>query len=238
MVAFYKHDIPSWMDGTEDLDDRPYRVYHVICQLIYLNEGPIKINERGIAGRCKTNILAFRKALAELLEKGKLTLHPDGTLTQPRAEFELTHIATNRVHASSGGKARAKALEKLKSDEAAAQRYPALRLEETRQEKKEVEPELKLGAPAPPPDLEKQFFDRAVQIITSSPKDARSAAASLRKACGMDVAKARSVLELASGKSDPATWIRGHIAYLKRKASEPSDDTVFMTNADDRYVLG
>jgi|SRR6185436_4417214 len=96
--------------------------------------------------------------------------------------------------------------------------------------------ELSLGAAAPP-DLEKQFFDRAVQIITSSPKDARSTAASLRKACGMDIAKARSVLELSSGKSDPAHWIRGHIAWLKKKSAEPADATVLMSNADDSRVL-
>ena len=51
MVAWYKHDIPDWMDGTEGLDDGPYRVHHVVCQLIYLNEGPIALNEKGIAGR-------------------------------------------------------------------------------------------------------------------------------------------------------------------------------------------
>lgn len=104
------------------------------------------------------------------------------------------------------------------------------------QEEQSIGGELPLGATAPP-DLEKQFFDRAVQVITSSPKDARSTAASLRKACGMDIAKARSVLELSATKSDPAHWIRGHIAWLKKKAAEPSDTTVLMTGADDRHVL-
>ena len=44
MVAFYKHDIAAWMDGTESLSDRAYRAYHVIVQMIYLNEGPIALN--------------------------------------------------------------------------------------------------------------------------------------------------------------------------------------------------
>jgi hypothetical protein len=35
MVTFFKHDIPDWMNGTEDLDAEEYRTYHVICQLIY-----------------------------------------------------------------------------------------------------------------------------------------------------------------------------------------------------------
>jgi len=49
-----KHDIAAWMDGTEQLDAEPYRAYHVICQLIYLNEGPVPLQFRGpYAGRCK-----------------------------------------------------------------------------------------------------------------------------------------------------------------------------------------
>ena len=32
----------------EALSDGAYRAYHVICQLIYLNEGPVALNEHGI----------------------------------------------------------------------------------------------------------------------------------------------------------------------------------------------
>jgi len=117
------------------------------------------------------------------------------------------------------------------------QGIPAAGTPETTSKPQKEIGELPLGAPAPSGDLEKQFFDRAVQIITSSPKDARSTAASLRKACGMDIAKARSALELSAGKSDPAHWIRGHIAWLKKKSNEPTDSTVLMSGADDRHVL-
>ncbi len=44
-MEFYRHEIPSWMDGTEALSDGQYRLYHVVCQLIYQNEGPIRLNE-------------------------------------------------------------------------------------------------------------------------------------------------------------------------------------------------
>lgn len=84
MVGFYKHDIPAWMDGTEALSDGAYRAYHVIVQLIMLNEGPIALDERGIAGRCNQDLRTFRVHLATFLRAGKLTLS-DGLLSIERA---------------------------------------------------------------------------------------------------------------------------------------------------------
>lgn len=144
MVAWFKHDIPAWMDGTEGLSDGAYRAYHVICQLIYLNEGPIALNEHGIAGRCKQSIRAFRKNLDELLGRGKLTLE-NGRLANSRAGKELGKVETNRENAAKGGensgkvrKSPDKPLENNKSDEATLQDDPSLktRLEETRLDEK------------------------------------------------------------------------------------------------------
>lgn len=103
MVAWYKHDIPAWMDGTEGLDDGPYRAYHIICQLIYLNEGPIALNETGIAGRCKQHILAFRRNLRTLMELKKLVLI-DGRLSNDRAATELQSVANHRATSAKGGR--------------------------------------------------------------------------------------------------------------------------------------
>lgn len=145
MVAWFKHDIPAWMDGTEDLDAEPYRAYHVICQLIYLNEGPIALNEHGIAGRCKQSIRTFRTALKTLLELGKLTLC-EGRLGNSRAGKELEKVSENRVNASEGGKksgesrnSATKSLETNNAVEATLQGGRSLktREEETREEKKE-----------------------------------------------------------------------------------------------------
>lgn len=102
MVSWYKHDIPAWMDGTEALSDGAYRAYHVICQMIYLNEGAIACNEHGIAGRCRQSLRAFRKNLAELLQSGKLTLE-NGRLRNSRADVELEKVDDNRMNASKGG---------------------------------------------------------------------------------------------------------------------------------------
>ena len=151
MVAWFKHDIPAWMDGTEALDDGPYRAYHVICQLIYLNEGPIALNEHGIAGRCKQSIRTFRASLKVLLELGKLTLS-DGRLANSRAEKELENVAENRVNAAKGGQKSAKVrnapdnpLKNNSSDQASLPDDRSLR-EKTRPEKKReenIEPALR-----------------------------------------------------------------------------------------------
>jgi hypothetical protein len=103
MVGFYKHDIPAWMDGTEGLGDGAYRAYHVIVQLIMLNEGPIARNERGIAGRCNQPLRSFSKNLNELLAAGKLVIDAEGRIANQRAASELDSVLANRVNAGKGG---------------------------------------------------------------------------------------------------------------------------------------
>jgi hypothetical protein len=125
MVTWYKHDIPAWMDATGEMSDDQYRVYHVICQLIYLNEGPIKRHDRGIAGRCNQDIRRTKRIISELVEAGYL-VEMDGTLGQLRADVELSYVLRNRYVASMGGvrsgearrKSSAKSLKKGKSVEA------------------------------------------------------------------------------------------------------------------------
>lgn len=117
MVAWYKHDIPAWMDGTEDLGDGPYRAYHVICQLIYLNEGPIALNEIGIAGRCKQHILAFRRNLQTLIDLKKLSLI-DGRLSNDRAATELQSVANHRATSAKGGRGSAGVAKGSRRDDA------------------------------------------------------------------------------------------------------------------------
>lgn len=96
MVAFYQHNIAAWMDGTEGLPDGEYRVYHVICQLMYLNNGPIVMHESGLAGRCNQHLLAFRSNVKKLIEKGKLVLAEDGKITNARVAKELARISGRR----------------------------------------------------------------------------------------------------------------------------------------------
>lgn len=103
MVDFYRHDIVGWMDGTEGLDHLEYRAYHVICELIYLNEGPITFNPRGIAGRCNMRLDHLRRAVSSLVEKGKLRMAED-LLSNDRCGRELDLIRQNRRNAAKGGR--------------------------------------------------------------------------------------------------------------------------------------
>ncbi|MBX3537319.1 MAG: YdaU family protein [Chelatococcus sp.] len=103
MGDWYRHDIPAWMDGTEGLGDGAYRAYHVICQLIYTNEGPVVLNERGIAGRCNQQVHRFRKNLKELIDAGKVHLD-GGRIFNERCDRELSSVLKNRENASKGGK--------------------------------------------------------------------------------------------------------------------------------------
>jgi hypothetical protein len=250
MANWYKHDIAAWMDGTEQLDDASYRVYHVTVQLIYLNEGPIRLNEAGIAGRCKMHILKFRKVIAGLVHLGLLQFE-DGKLFNVRAKSELQRLPTRRLPTPNrpppparpppnlgstsgqqgGGSVRGLPDKPLESQDVATQ--PDL-LDKTRLDK--TRPERKEG-PVGPVDLEKQFYDRAVEVIDASPKEARTIAGSLLKAHGKNIAQARSALEQAAGRSSAKQFLWGHIQHQKKKSAAPIDDTVMMNNADDSRVL-
>jgi uncharacterized protein DUF1376 len=89
MVEHFERHISAWMDGTEGLSDGEYRAYDVVCNLIYLNDGPIVVNERGFAGRCNQHLLAFRKHFQALVTKRKLIVAADGKVSNRRVEAEL-----------------------------------------------------------------------------------------------------------------------------------------------------
>lgn len=88
-----------------------------------------------------------------------------------------------------------------------------------------------------PVDLEKQYFDRSVEVLKGPPNDARKLAGMLFKACGRNISEARSDLEKAAGRSDAKRFLLGCVHHRKKQANAPSDATVLMTNADDRHVL-
>src|SRR3954471_3075398 len=210
MVAWYRQDIPTWMDNTEDLPDGAYRALHVICQLIYLNEGPIRYNEKGIAGRCNQHVLAFRKNIKILATSGLLTLNPDGTLDEPRANLELARIGRNRVHAGLGGSSRPKSLENHSQPQAMLENLSAhkTRKEESREEKKDGAnaPINLFPLPTDRPSEEKSYFDRFKEIC--GPKSG-GLAVKLKNhmlAKGKPLSAARAAVETASSTSDPKEY--------------------------------
>jgi len=231
MVNWYKHDIPAWMDNTESLPDGAYRTHHVICQLIYLNEGPIRLNEKGIAGRCNQHILAFRKHMNLLLTSGRLTLNPDQTLSQPRANLELERIGRNRVNAGLGGKAKNKSLINNTSYLPTLKDTSAhkTREEKTRLDKKDAasaaivslfpEPEQpnfsipKIVNDVEPPD--KALYREGKEILG---KSASGMITNLLKAKGGNVALARAAILQASTKENPRQYIGGVLSGTEKKS--------------------
>lgn len=223
MVAFYKHDIPLWMDGTESLDAEPYRAYHVIIQLIYLAEGPIVLNEHGIAGRCKQSIRTFRASLKVLLDAEKIFLI-DGRLSNSRAKKELEKISENRLNAAKGGhnssgvpKSPTKPLENKTSKTAPLLDDNSLkekrREEKTRQERQE-------SAPALDPVLEKpdaRVFRTVREIVKHH--SAGMIAKKLLEAKNQNIPECMAAIEIARGADDPKKFLWGVI----RKGTKDND---------------
>jgi uncharacterized protein YdaU (DUF1376 family) len=234
MVTFYKHHIPDWMDGTEYMDAETYRTYHVICQLIYLNEGPITNNEHGIAGRCNQSVRLFRACLERLVVDGKLTLE-NGRLGNLRAIFELENLRVNREHARRGGensrgvpKSSNKALKN--NEQATAPLFEQNSLKEKRrlEKRREDSPsskeegrsgQLVLMEPAtsksPPSDPETELFRRGREVLGDN---AGGMINQLLKAKGRPEL-ARAAIEQAATKERPREYIgaiiRGNAADEK-----------------------
>jgi len=80
------------MDGTESLSDAEYRAYDVLCNLMYLNDGPIVRHERGIAARCNQATLKFRIALDALIKMKKIEVVEGGKLFNKRVAHVLSMI--------------------------------------------------------------------------------------------------------------------------------------------------
>jgi uncharacterized protein YdaU (DUF1376 family) len=231
MVTFYKHHIPDWMEGTESLDDQEYRVYHVIVQLIYLNEGPILNHECGIAGRCRMHVLTYRKALRALLELKKLAMTEDGRIANLRATSELLSVNRNRTNAALGGvrsrsvpKSPRKPLENDDQPTASLFDMNSLkdktRLDETREEKNQD------GAPdsarsvghakgQAPSDGKKELYRRGEEVLG---KNQGGLVTKLLKAKGDKIPLARAALEQAAEAHKP----RDYIGAIIRET--PADD--------------
>ncbi len=141
MVQFYKHDIAQWRGGTVMLSDRAYRVYHVLVEEIMVNEGPVALHERSLAGKANRSVRDFKAAMEELIGFGKITVR-GGFVHNSRCENELRSIRTNREHASTGGRVsgevRKKPNENKVDEEAPLPSATKPKREEKRVEKKEI----------------------------------------------------------------------------------------------------
>lgn len=168
MVAFYKHNIVDWRSGTVNLSDRAYRLYHVLIEEIMLNEGPVPLHERSLAGKSNRSTRDFRAALQELVDAGKITVQ-DGFVSNSRCESELNTVRTNRETAANGGRNSGEVRRKDKEINADCE-APLPSAPEHKREEKRIDTVLRTDASASGGDFEANskaaIFGPGVQWLT------------------------------------------------------------------------
>lgn len=93
-IPFYTSD---FLGGTGGMTAATKGIYITLLCLMYENEGPIKQRWEALARRCGCTLPAFKKAILELQEDGKITV--DGTeLWSEKCE---KHVATRRERSAS-----------------------------------------------------------------------------------------------------------------------------------------
>jgi hypothetical protein len=217
MVAFYQHDIANWMNGTESLSDGEYRVYHVMCELMYQSEGPIAMHESGIAGRCNQHVLKFRHHFRSLVERGKLKVLENGKVTNLRVEQELVKIATKRrkppgnpqatpdqpppgTQGVARGSAGGKANKPLKTKDPPPLDDASIKTIETIKKDSEAKASAKTRL-----EIErKELFDRGKQVLG---QEAGGLIAKLLAFKHGNIALARAAIEQASTMDDPKVYV-------------------------------
>ena len=95
----------DWIVGVTSLSAAERGVYVSLIARIYDCEGPIKHDDVRLARECGLPIRNFRRALAGLVETGKLTLS-DGMIFNERAKNELTERTNRSLTASQSANSR------------------------------------------------------------------------------------------------------------------------------------
>jgi len=212
----------AWDEGTVELCLEEEAAYLRVCHQIYRRKGPIPNSTALLSTlwRCHKNKVSA--LLRRLIEKGKITLTPEGYLTNTRATQEIHRretVRTHRVHAGHtggirSGETRRKSLENNDTTEAVASTQRT-RGEERRGEERR-------GEESPSPNGE------GVQVVSMDEKTRLYARAKellggqyggittdLLKAKGGVVSKAMAVIESSASTADPKRYIRGAIAKSK-----------------------
>lgn len=105
-IDFYPDE---WLVGVRSLNMEERAVYFHILALIYSHGGDIPLNPKDIARELHTKSTRVSSIVADLIEKGKLTL-TDNRLGNRRASDEIekaaNRIAQNRVNGPKGGRTR------------------------------------------------------------------------------------------------------------------------------------
>lgn len=222
------------MNKTESLSDGAYRVYHVLCQMMYQADGPIVLNEIGAAGRCKQKLRAFKRNLAELFEAGKIQLI-DGQISNERTMIELDLIENNRENAKNGGRISGKSrksknnpLNSLSADEDRFAESRSLK-DKTQSKKREDSSVAKATAPTAPlfdqlrgdRDDKAEAYHLAESVLGRSRYGAITT--NLVKAYGYNYTAVLQCIQRSAEAHDPIAFIHGAIEDAKKSEHIPMD---------------
>gem|GEM_PF-3543127 len=189
--------------------------YQTLLDMIYDRGGPIIGNDRLIAGYMGGSLRKWTALREILVEKGKIRVLDDGSITNDRAEKELENYAkTSRKLSENGLKGAHKkhGIEKKGNDFKDGElALPEPGHGHIRSQKPDNVPNG--TAPA---DIAKQIFDTGVALLTvagTTPPQARSILGKWRKAQG-DAAVLAALMEAESRAiTNPIEWITGRFKH-------------------------
>jgi len=157
MGEFYKMEYDAWDEGTVELSLEEEAAYLRLCHQMYRRRQPVPVYDRMLCAlwRCHQN--KARPLLQRLIDKGKITLLPDGRVTNGRVAREIDARETlnrNRAHAGHTGgirsvEARRKSLENNDPPQAESSRGEEKRGEERREEKNPLIGDMEADASRP-----------------------------------------------------------------------------------------
>jgi uncharacterized protein YdaU (DUF1376 family) len=96
----------AFLDGVQGLGPELIGAYAVLIDLIYARDGNTVRDDRHLAGIMGCSPQKARFLTNKLIEKNKITVSEDGTLSNPRADQQIQHktdIGGKRAAAGSKG---------------------------------------------------------------------------------------------------------------------------------------
>jgi hypothetical protein len=107
MSAWFKCFPERILESYDTLDSDQRAAAYTLTMLIYQHDGPLRLSEATLAGRCGFNLRKYRRVLGELQALGKFYTTPSGSLSNERADELLEQRRAARDYGSEGGKKRA-----------------------------------------------------------------------------------------------------------------------------------
>lgn len=208
---YYQMEYEAWDEGTDSLSLELEGAYLRLCHQMYRRRGPVpnQINTLARIWRCHQN--KARRLLSTLLEEGKITVTPDGHLTNTKVTQVLDKrgiksrqaVDAGHIGGIRSGEIRRNQLENNDQNEASAsstiQPCEAVHhIEEKRREEKNA-------AKAAPEVLpEAELFRRGKELLG---QNSGGLIKNLLAAKNKNVALARAALETASTKGDAREYL-------------------------------